>query len=97
MTVDSDRAGAMPVTSSREASSAPRGTHGVRVVVDRTLCSGFAECVGVAPTVFELDHENVAIVLDPESADLETLKEAARACPVSAITLFDGEGAEIAL
>lgn len=84
--------GASPQTAERS----PR--HGVRVVVDRALCVAFAECVGVAPTAFELDQqENVAVVLDPESVDVETLKAAARACPVSAIALFDADGAEIPL
>ena len=66
--------------------------HGHTVAVDRTLCVGFAECVKVAPTVFRLDEENVAVVLDPESVDAETLRTAAEACPVDAITLYDPAG-----
>lgn len=82
---------------SGDAARAVRRRHAVKVVVDRTLCVGFAECLKVAPTVFELDEENVATVLDPESVDVETLKEAARACPVDAITLLDADGVAIPL
>lgn len=69
--------------------------HGWTVVVDRTLCVGFAECVKVAPTVFEVDDENIAVVLDPESVDRETLRQASEVCPVDAITLFDPEGKQV--
>jgi len=39
--------------------------------------------------VFALDSRNKAIVLDPEAAPLETLIEAAEACPCSAIVVED--------
>ena len=69
--------------------------HGWTAVVDRTLCVGFAECVKVAPSVFELDDETIAFVLDPETVDPETLKQAAEACPVDAITVYDAEGRQV--
>lgn len=69
--------------------------HEWTVAVDRELCVGFAECVKAAPTVFQLDDENIAVVLDPESVSAETLREAAEVCPVDAITLYDPEGTPV--
>ena len=60
-----------------------------RIKIDRSLCTGYAECVGIAPEVFQLGRDNVSIVVDPEGADDETILDAARACPVDAITLTD--------
>ncbi len=59
----------------------------MKVTVDRDKCIGAANCVAIASTVFELDDEMCAVVLDPNSADEETLKMASDACPVQAITL----------
>ena len=60
-----------------------------RIKIDRSLCSGYAECVGLAPEVFRLGDDNVCLVLDPEGDDDEAILDAARGCPVDAITLFD--------
>jgi ferredoxin len=60
-----------------------------RIRIDRLLCTGYGECVGIAPEVFDLGADNISIVLDPEGADDETILDAARACPVDAITLTD--------
>ena len=60
-----------------------------RIKIDRSACTGYAECVGIAPEVFRLGDDNVSVVLDPEGTDDEAVLDAARACPVDAITLFD--------
>jgi ferredoxin len=60
-----------------------------RIKIDRTLCTGYAECVGIAPEVFQLGSDMVSIVVDPEGTDDEMILDAARACPVDAITLTD--------
>jgi ferredoxin len=60
-----------------------------RLKIDRGLCTGYAECVGIAPEVFALGADSVCVVVDPEGADDETLLDAARACPVDAITVVD--------
>jgi ferredoxin len=73
------------------ADAAPH-RHGWTAVVDRNLCVGFAECVKAAPTVFQLDGETIAVVLEPESVDRATLRAAAEACPVDAISLYDAGG-----
>ena len=67
----------------------------VRVRVDRALCIGVGNCVAYAPTVFELDEENKAVVLDPASVDDDTLLEAAKSCPQSAILVEDNEGNQL--
>jgi len=60
-----------------------------RIKIDRSLCIGYAECVGLAPEVFRLGDDNVSVVIDPEGTDDDMILDAARACPVDAITLFD--------
>ena len=60
-----------------------------RIKIDRTLCTGYAECVGIAPEVFKLGADNISVVLDAEAADEEAVLDAARACPVDAITVLD--------
>jgi len=60
-----------------------------RIKIDRSLCTGYAECVGLAPEVFRLGDDNVPVVIDPEGTDDDMILDAARACPVDAITLFD--------
>jgi ferredoxin len=60
-----------------------------KIRIDRGLCTGYAECVGLAPEVFRLGEDNVSMVVDPEGAADERSLDAARACPVDAITLVD--------
>ena len=67
----------------------------MKVRVDRDLCIGVGNCVAYAPTVFELDEENKAVVLDPASVDDDTLLEAAKSCPESAILVEDNEGNQL--
>ncbi len=66
-----------------------------KVRVDRELCIGVSNCVAVAPSVFQLDKENKAIVLDPNSVDDEMLMTAASSCPVKAIILEDEKGNQV--
>ncbi len=60
-----------------------------RVAVDRAKCIGANSCVAVAPGVFQLDAENLAYVVDPNSTDDDTIMLAAQACPVLAVLLYD--------
>ena len=58
------------------------------VAVDLGLCKGYATCIVVAPSVFDLDEDtNKVILLDehPSEALAARVDEARRACPVSAI------------
>ncbi len=67
----------------------------MKVKVDRKLCIGLGNCVAIAPTVFELDDENKAVILDLSSADEQTLRDAAESCPQNAIILEDDEGNQL--
>ncbi len=67
----------------------------MKVNVDRELCIGVSNCVAIAPTVFKLDDQNKAEVLDPGSVDEDTLMEAARSCPASAVVIEDDDGNQL--
>ena len=63
--------------------------------VDRDMCIGVGNCVAIAPSVFQLDLDNRAVVLDPSSVDDGTLLVAAQSCPERAIILEDDEGRQV--
>jgi ferredoxin len=66
----------------------------MKVTVDRELCIGAANCVAIAPSVFQLDAENIAVINDEHGATEELLWQAAEACPTNAITLEDEDTGE---
>lgn len=82
-----------------------------KLMVDRNLCIGAASCVAVAPSVFELDPDNKAVLrrralpptsdatsrtdLEDATIDDETLLLAAKSCPTQAIIVFDEDGKQI--
>jgi len=82
-----------------------------KIVVNRDLCIGAACCVVSAPSVFELDGENKAVlkqtggvknsgpaektVLEDGAITDEALLAAAQSCPTKAIFLYDEEGNQI--
>jgi ferredoxin len=63
----------------------------IRIKVDRNLCIGASTCVAIAETVFQLDDEGKAYVVDPDSVDADTVRLAAESCPTKAISLFDND------
>lgn len=67
----------------------------MKIRVDRNLCIGVGNCVAYAPTVFALDKENKAVVLDPSSVEDNTLLEAAESCPENAIIVEDDNGNQL--
>jgi len=67
----------------------------LKVRVDRDLCIGVGNCVALVPTVFTLDEDNKAVVLDPTSVDDDALLEAAESCPENAIIVEDDEGHQL--
>jgi ferredoxin len=69
--------------------------HILKVRVDREKCIGAGNCLAIAPTVFDLDEEYKAVVLDALSVDDDTLLEAAKSCPVEAIILEDDAGHQV--
>jgi ferredoxin len=66
-----------------------------QISVNRELCESNAECVSLAPAVFELDDEDLCVVLNPEGAKDKRILDAARACPRDAITLIDESGEQV--
>ncbi|MGW7411511.1 ferredoxin [Streptomyces sp. NPDC054863] len=65
------------------------------IAIDTDVCIGAGQCVMTAPTVFTQDDDGISELL-PGMADgggSPLVKEAARACPVSAITVRE-EGEE---
>ena len=57
-----------------------------RIEVDRSLCSGMASCVKIAPDTFDLDAEGLAVLSGGAN---DRAVEAAECCPLSAIAVFD--------
>jgi ferredoxin len=67
----------------------------MKVKVDRELCIGVGNCVVIAPTVFKLDEENKAVILDLGYISESTILEAAESCPENAIIVEDDEGNQL--
>lgn len=63
-----------------------------RIEIDRALCSGFGACVELAPDVIALDPDGLASVRVGSTTDRAVL-EAATACPMAAITVYEEEAA----
>jgi len=64
------------------------------VVVDRSKCISAASCVAIAPKVFELDEESLAVVISQDGNDDDTKLLAAQSCPTAAIIVTDTESGE---
>ncbi len=63
-----------------------------KIVIDRSLCSGFGACAELAPDIFELDSGGTASARVGESFDPAVL-DAAAACPMAAITVIEEQAA----
>ncbi|GIW63058.1 MAG: hypothetical protein KatS3mg090_0884 [Patescibacteria group bacterium] len=73
-----------------------KGDKKYKVWVDRDLCIGAGTCVAVAVKTFALDSEMKAVVINTaEEENFDTIVEAARACPVTAIFIEDDQGNKI--
>jgi len=58
----------------------------MRLVVDLTLCQGYAQCCFLAPETFRLNgNEALMYVPEPDDAQRTKVQRAAAACPVQAI------------
>lgn len=64
----------------------------LRIEVDWGRCIGAETCAVRAPTVFRLNANRIAEVLDPAGADEATILEAAMSCPVDAIIVETEDG-----
>jgi len=62
----------------------------MKVVVDFDVCESNAICVGLVPSVFELDdNEYLSVVEEPDESLRPDLEKAVRGCPKQAIKLVD--------
>jgi ferredoxin len=59
-----------------------------RIEIDRSLCSGYGTCIDLAPDLFELSDDLIAVARVAET-DAEAAVEAAGACPMGAIRLVE--------
>jgi ferredoxin len=59
-----------------------------RVIIDRSLCSGFGSCADLAPEIFEVDDGGL-VSLRRGTTDDPTVLEAAAACPMAAISVVE--------
>lgn len=61
----------------------------MRVVVDYELCESNALCLAAAPEVFDIDDDDLLLVLDeaPPDALRSKVEAAVRTCPKQAISI----------
>ena len=65
----------------------------VKIVIDRSLCSGFGACAELAPEIFEVDGEGLVSLRVGSSSDDDAAFDAAAACPMAAISVFEEKAA----
>ena len=69
---------------------------GLMVKIDRLICVGFESCVEVAPDLFQMDEEGIAIFTsDTNEVDEEIVLEACKECPVDALVVLDASGNQL--
>lgn len=59
----------------------------MRIEINRERCMASGNCSMWAGNTFDHDEQGIAIVVDPEGDDPDTVELAATNCPVSAITV----------
>ncbi len=62
-----------------------------RITADSAACQGYGNCITNASDVFDIDDDGVVVVLKNtvNEADRARVEEAARSCPVDALTVAD--------
>lgn len=61
----------------------------IKIIVLRKKCIGAATCVVYAPSTFEIDKENIAVIKKGQWDKLEKIIAAAQSCPVFAIEVYE--------
>ncbi|GAA2431780.1 ferredoxin [Streptomyces mauvecolor] len=63
----------------------------MRIGIDKDVCIGAGQCALTAPSVFTQDDDGFSALLPgrEDGGGDPLVREAARACPVQAITLHD--------
>jgi ferredoxin len=64
-----------------------------RILIDGSACNGYGSCVDIDPADFQIGDDGIAragvVAVDGRAA-----REAARQCPMGAITVVDEAGVE---
>jgi ferredoxin len=63
-----------------------------RITIDRSICNGYGVCESIAPEVFELGDDGLAVLRTGTSGD-EAVQEACDSCPAGAISIAKVEAA----
>ena len=63
-----------------------------RISIDRSLCNGYGVCEALAPEVFALGDDGLAVLRRDMSED-EAVREACESCPMGAISIARLEAA----
>ena len=63
----------------------------MRVVVDFNRCQGNANCMDMAPDVFEVQLDGTLVILQEEPPEDQrfAVSEAVRMCPTRAVSVID--------
>lgn len=64
----------------------------MKIVVDRSRCTGLGICESVSPDHFEVDDDGELTVLreDVGPEELDIVREAVAGCPTEALSLDEG-------
>ncbi len=62
----------------------------LEIRIARPKCIGAATCVVYAPSTFDIDKTNIAIIKNGDWDRLEKVIAAAQSCPVAAIEVYQG-------
>lgn len=63
-----------------------------RISIDRSLCNGYGVCEALAPDVFELGDDGLA-VLRAGVSENDAVREACDSCPMGAISIAQVDAA----
>jgi ferredoxin len=63
-----------------------------RIVIDRSLCSGFGACADLAPEIFAVDDGGL-VTLRTGTSDDPAVLDVESACPMGAITVVEEQAA----
>ena len=63
-----------------------------KIVIERSLCSGFGACAELAPEIFEVDGGGL-VSLRLGASDDPAVLDAAAACPMGAIEIIEEQAA----
>lgn len=64
----------------------------VKIIEDK--CIGAASCVGIAPQTYQMNDDNIAILLSDDKDTPENILLGAQSCPTNAIEIYDAETGE---